>query len=325
MKDKTVMLEDAIMVKGLPCTAGTKMLENFTAPFDACVVEKLKNAGFKIGGQCAELKFGVEDVSEKQKPYPDVRAIREKSRYALYNDVWGTVKYQAAHNGFLYLQPSYGRVSRYGLIPCVSSMDQIGIFAQKSEDAFKLLEVIAGYDERDGMSLKDSEYRVADKKRNIKIGKIERLPNAFHLAYDILAAAEFANNISRYDGVTFGYRAGNYKNVNDLYVKSRTEALGFAAKYEAILGNIVLSDGYYEKYYDNAMRIRRLTKNALDEAFKKYDVLEIFPAIGMEYLTLSPLTGHPSLTFSKNRVKAVALAKHMDEDALYAYAREVIG
>lgn len=312
MKEKTVIVEDVIMVKGLPCTAGSKMLENFIAPYDSHVAEKLKNAGYVVE-TCATAEFGLADTNMRKA----AEAVCGGNKCALSNDVWGTIRRQALQHELVYLYPSYGRVSRYGLVQAVSSMDQIGVLAQKPEDAFKLLEVISGYDGRDGMSLKDAEYRTEAPKKKIKAGKFESTLPA-EGTFLILAAAEFANNISRYDGVKFGYRAGNYKNINDLYVKSRTEALGFDAQLYAVTGNIVLSQEYYQKYYDKAMRARRLIKNALYEAFKDCGVLEVPVSAGG--LALSPLTGCPSLSFVKNGIPTVALARHMDENALYAYA-----
>lgn len=325
MKEKTIILEDVIMVKGLPCTAGSKMLENFIAPFDSCAAEKLKNAKYQIE-TCAPPEFGI--ISGNGPKGVVDAMLPNRSRYVLSNDFWGNVREQALEYDFAYLYPSYGRVSRYGLVSSLSSMEQIGISAEKPEDTFKLLEIIAGYDERDGMSLPNADYRFADKKKKIKIGKFESsLP--LRGTFLILAAAEFANNVSRYDGVDFGYRAKNYKNINHLYVKSRTEGFGFDAKLYAILGNIVLSQEYYQKYYDKAMRVRRLIKNELEKALMECDIAEITVPENdlskLEYLRLSPLTGCPSLTFVKNGVPTVAFAKHMDENALYAYAAEVNG
>jgi len=317
-----ILLEDTIMVKGLPCTAGSKALENFIAPFDAAVVEKLKSAGFEIE-TCAAPEFGLGDILTHF-PRPPV----------LKNDVFGTVRQQVLQYNFAYLYPSYGRVSRYGLVPSVSSMDQIGIAAEKPEDCFSLLEIISGYDERDGMSISNAQYTNQITNNNntsqfsilnsqlIKIGKFQSsLPLSD--AFTILAAAEFANNVSRYDGVKFGYRAKNYKNVNDLYVKSRTESFGIDAKLYSILGNIVLSHGYYDKYYDKAMRIRRMIRDALADALKACDVVEVSP-VATEHAALSPLTGFPSLTFVKNGVPTAVFAKPFDEKALYKYIELIV-
>jgi len=223
--------------------------------------------------------------------------------------------------GNVFLYPTYGRVSRYGLIQSASSMDQIGILAD-IEDAFKLLEIISGYDNRDGMSMQNSEFCISEKARKLKITKFTERDQNISAVYSILSAAEFTNNISRYDGVKFGYRAKNFKNFNEMYIKSRTESFSADVKLKAILGNIVLSKNYYQKYYDKAMRYRGLVKSKLESLLKNCDILEITePESG--HFALSPLTGLPSLTFIKNGIKTIALAKQTDEDALYIYGKEV--
>ncbi|MCL1900951.1 MAG: amidase family protein [Firmicutes bacterium] len=317
MKEKTVLLEDSIMIKSLPCTAGSKMLSNFLALFDACVVEKLKKEKFELL-PVALSEFSLEDFCGK-KTKEVIGSIEGNS--LLCNDFSGNVrKFLKEDQTFLY--PTYGRVSRYGLIPSVSSMDRIGILAKSSGDAFKLLEIISGHDSRDGMSVLNSEYKIPQDARKLKITKFSESFENTDAVYSILSAAEFANNISRYDGIKFGYRADTFKGLNELYIKSRSEGLCADAKLKAILGNIVLSENYYQKYYDKAMRIRRLIKHKAENLLKNCDVLEILNPKNSDFL-LSPLTGCPSLTFIKNGVQTIAIAKQMDEDALYAYAKEV--
>jgi len=317
MKYKTVFLENSIMIKNLPCTADSKMLANFLAPFDACVVEKLKGGGY-VFDRCALAEFSLPDFDGKAKVE---FSLLKEGNFLLCNDFSGNVRklVLSQKEGFIFLYPTYGRVSRYGLVQAVSSMDQIGILTNNPKDAFKLLEVISGHDSRDGMSLLNSQFRIADKQRKLKTAKFNERDENISAVYSILSAAEFTNNISRYDGIKFGYRARN-KNLNDLYIKSRSEAFGADVKLKAILGNIVLSEKYYQKYYDKAMRTRRLIKNKIENLLKTCDILEIKePA--EEHFALSPITGCPSLTFIKNGVKTIILAKQTDEDALFNYIR----
>lgn len=321
MKEKTIILEDSIMQKGLPCTAGSKMLSNFLAPFDAYVVEKLKEKGFNKFLPVVLDEFSLENFDGK-KTSEAISLLFKKNECLLCNDFAGNVRKFFKEGNFYFLYPTYGRVSRYGLIPTVSSMDNIGIFAESFNDAFKMLEVISGHDSRDGISALDAEFRISQKGRKQKITKFNWSDENTEAVYAILSAAEFTNNISRYDGIKFGYRAKNHKGLNELYIKSRSESFGADVKLKAILGNIVLSENYYQKYYDKAMRYRRFIKEKIENLLKNYDILEISEPSSCDFL-LSPLTGCPSLTFIKDGVKTIALAKQMDEDALYIYSKEV--
>ncbi len=280
-------LEDSIMRKGSPAAAGSKILEVFLAPFDAAVVQRLRANNVAIVGITEMDEFGIAPVEGDSPLSGAVRALLDGAcDIALCNDFSGTVKRQAAENGLCYLHPRYGTVSRYGLIPSVSSMDQIGVLAQDAATCFRVLEMIAGHDERDGTSLPQEKYsfnsgagelaialppqlwegsRVRESLAK-KAALTDRMPEFFSLyapVQYILASAEISNNINRYDGIKFGYRSPQFSNLNELYLNTRTEGFGLDTKLAAIMGAYVLSQEQYEPYYDQAMRLRRRIRDEL--------------------------------------------------------------
>jgi len=271
------------MQKGVPTTMGSKMLESFIAPFDATVVTRLKENNIPIAGETK--LYEINDLK-------------------LCNDVSGYYR----HYGKCYIQPTYGTVSRYGLIPLACSMDQIGVACNDLREGFELLAKIAGNDPNDGAMFpeKSYEYKVLDRK--IKIGGVKNLKytDVYSQVYTILSNAEISSNDTRYDGIKFGYRTQNFKNLNELYVNTRTEAFDVKEKFSSILGALVLSKDYYLAYYDKAMRIRRLIKESLP--FDEYDVIELPPG----YEMLAQLAGLPSISFGD--VQLIAQAKN--ENAL---------
>lgn len=289
----TAVLDDTIFIKGYPARAGSAMLEGFIAPFDAAVTEKLRAADYRITGITAAQPFALGEL-EKSAADSTANAIEVLQNgdcdIALSNDVSGKLRRQSAGADLWYLHPGYGTVSRYGLIPTVSSMDQIGVLAQSFTDCFRVLEAISGHDERDGTSLPQEAYRYAES--DVPVFAIPQEPWAAAAqsqkvrmeaalegqttqscsisVYDVLAAvqciltcAEFSNNANRYDGVKYGHRAADVRGVNELYLRSRTEGFELNAKLHAILGAYVLSQGQYERYYEKAMRVRALLKHTL--------------------------------------------------------------
>ena len=239
-----------------------------------------------------------------------------KVDFVLCNDYNGAVSSVAVAQGVCYIHPPYGTVSRYGLIPSVTSMDQIGIVCKTPEEGLKALGLIKGYDPKDGtMSPNDAsavkpndaaavkpndaaavnsqDTSIAAKpqelSKEIKITEIEpEYSEVFTQIMQILCCAELSNNISRYDGIKYGHRAKDYNGLDELYKKSRTEAFGSEAKLAAILGAMVLSQENYTRYYDKAMRLRRLIRDSLE--FEKYDVIKT------KSPELSRLCGLPALT-----------------------------
>ena len=368
------VLEDSIMHRGHPVTAGSKMLEKFISPIDATVVSRLEAAGIGILGKAKMDEFGAKGLFEDSETGSGaVSAVADgQASFALCNDYTGDVGRQAAKKGLCYIHPTYGTVPRFGLIPAVQSMDQIGVVCKTPSEGSGVLSIIAGYDEKDGAMYPDTEpkmrssqfaMRDSDESENressgrrlrigfpvnvlsqihpdaaaagvvgIKVDAFEAVK--FELDYfdmyteimQILCCGELCNNISRYDGVKFGHRAEGYKGLKELYTKSRNEGFGADAKLAAILGSMVLSHGNYLRYYDKAMRIRRLIKESV--YFDEYDII-IVPA-GIEYgirlvarcAALPRLCGLPAMTMPLcGGITLIAAANR--EDVLFTAAEAV--
>ena len=345
-------LEDSIMHKGRPATAGSKMLENFVSPLDATVVRRLEEAGIEILGKTKMDEFGIAGLFEDspQAVPGAVSAVAEGVvSFALCNDYTGAIGQRAAESGLYYIHPTYGTVSRYGLIPSVVSMDQIGIVCRRPGDGFRVLSIIAGQDPKDGAMLvrearkhrgqgsgargqgageNNAECRmqnaeIGDGKLTIGVPQniFQKIPGEassvgligdfdtayFDLEYfdvyaqvmQILCCAEISGNIARYDGIKFGYRTESFANLNELYTKSRTEGFGQDTKLAAMIGAMALSQENYLRYYDKAMRIRRLIKESLE--FGKYDIILLSPLDKaeewrLELHALPRLCGLPAVT-----------------------------
>jgi aspartyl-tRNA(Asn)/glutamyl-tRNA(Gln) amidotransferase subunit A len=309
-----VYVDDSIMQKGKTASAGSKYLENFTAPFDATVITRLGEDTERV----VLGEFGLEAPA---------KALQAPM---LVNDVFGFIRKAAANQGLCYIRPTYGTVSLFGLIPTASSMDQIGVVCESLDQGFDILARIAGKDENDGAMFPEASYNYAKKEGSIRfaIPGGMTIPEAdkfgalmVALPYldvcdqvlTILAYSEISNNISRYDGVKFGYRAENYNGLNDMYVKSRSEGFGLPAKLAAVRGSMLLSEGYYEKYYVKAMKIRRLIKESI--RFDEYDVL-VLPAGS----PVAVLAGLPSVTFG-----GVELVANVCCEGTLCAAWEVLG
>lgn len=344
----SAVLEDSIMQKGRVASAGSKMLENFVSPIDATVVTRLESAGIKILGKTKMDEFGVAglfaDLNTEISGAAAAVADGEAT-FALCNDYTGAVRRQAAPRGVCYIHPTYGTVSRYGLIPAVPSMDQIGIACKVPEDGFRALSIIAGNDPGDGAMYSNAQLtgdggQWAKSKEKIRIGIPANVVSKtdgsdavgefakgfdtvdFELKYfdvitqvmRILCCAEISGCTTRYDGIKFGYRADGFKDLHELYTRSRTEALGPDVKLAAMIGAMVVSQEKYDKYYDRAMRIRRLIKESLD--FNEYDMI-IMPAPDAQdadklaLSALPQLCGLPSVTvpFRNSAITLIAGAR----------------
>lgn len=362
---ESAVLEDSIMQKGRPVTAGSKILENFISPLDATVVTRLEASGIKILGKTKMDEFGAAGLfaEAKEESSGAVSAVADgDATFALCNDYSGTVRRQAAARGVCYIHPTYGTVSRYGLIPAAPSMDHIGVVCKTPADGFRVLSIIAGYDPKDGamlpagqgLGLEGLGFRgqgLGDEgdegREGVRIGVpvnvLGQIPDTtaveefakgfetvdFELKYfdvyaqvmQILCCAEISSSTTRYDGVKFGYRASGFKDLHELYIKSRTEAFGPEAKFTAIAGAMLLSQEKYDKHYDKAMRIRRLIKESLE--FDKYDAI-ILPASGGEsgfrlaLHALPQLCGLPSLTMPFNGSGITLVADAGGEGVLVA-------
>ena len=313
-KQGNIAVDDTILVKDYPATAGSKMLENFVPLFSAEAVERVIAAGYTLSGKTAVGEFGLDLYGETSTN--DICAaaslVKEGSVKAALNvDLNGAPRRAAAIEGVTFIKPTYGTVSRYGIIAAACSGEQIGVTAGSAADAAEILSVIAGYDEKDGTSLKDVkniDYNCQAPAKGMKIAKVKELYEAaddavkakidsaaavykaqgaeveeisisllsqIQTAWTILMSAETTNNLSRFDGVKYGYRTEKYKNIDELYVGSRTEAFGFLTKATIIYGSDVLSKGRYEDCYDKSLKIRRIAVETLKELFAKFDALLI--------------------------------------------------
>lgn len=324
-----IALKDILCVKGERVTCGSKMLERFVSPYDATVVTRLRNADaviigktnldeFAMGSSTEHSAFGRVKLPQDESRVPGGSsggsAVAVKAGMAttsLGSDTGGSIRQPASLTGVVGVKPTYGRVSRYGLIAFASSFDQIGPFALTTRDAARVLQVVAGYDEQDSTSasVPVPDY-LAGMTRNIKglrVGlpkeylgpelqseirvSVERtvdvlrshgavieevsLPHTEYTiaAYYVLSTAEASSNLARYDGARYGKRADHASNLADMYERSRTEGLGTEVKRRIMLGTYVLSAGYYDAYYRKGQKVRRLIREDFEKAFSKVDCL----------------------------------------------------
>ncbi len=322
--------KDIFCAQGWRTTCGSKMLENFISPYDATVIVKLEQeAGMVSLGKVNMDEFAMGSSNETswfgpvRNPWDQTRVPGGSSGgsaaavaaalapVATGTDTGGSIRQPAALCNLTGLKPTYGVVSRYGMIAFASSLDQAGPMARSAEDCALMLSAMAGFDEKDSTSLErpaeDYSRCLGQPLKGLKIGlpkeffgegcgaevmaavqaaigEYQRLgaemvevslPNS-HLsvpAYYVIAPAEASSNLSRFDGVRYGYRAPEYSDLNDMYSKTRAQGFGAEVKRRILIGTYVLSHGYYDAYYLQAQRIRRLIANDFVEAFKECDVI----------------------------------------------------
>ncbi len=326
-----VVVKDVLATKGVPTTAGSKILEGFTPFYDATAVAKLKEAGAIIIGKANMDEFAMGSTTENSayktttNPW-DVNRVPGGSSggsgatiaagqcyAALGTDTGGSIRLPASFCGCVGVKPTYGRVSRYGMIAYGSSLDQIGPMTRTVEDSARVLNVIGGHDQRDSTSAdKPMDDFVASLSERTDLsgltiglpeeywgeGLSEEVSEACRAAiakaeelgaktvpiklsmteyaiatYYIIAMAEASSNLSRFDGVRYGHRSKDPKELIDLYTKSRTEAFGDEVQRRIIIGTYVLSAGYYDAYYRKAAQIRRLLRDDFIKAFESCDLI----------------------------------------------------
>jgi aspartyl-tRNA(Asn)/glutamyl-tRNA(Gln) amidotransferase subunit A len=322
-------IKDNICTLGVKTSCASKILGEFAPPYNATVMEKFNAAGGIMMGKLNMDEFAMGSTTETSF-YGATRNPWDLSRvpggssggaaaavaagecwYALGSDTGGSIRQPASYCGVTGMKPTYGTVSRYGLIAYASSLDQIGPLAKTAEDCAAVLDMIQGKDPHDGTSLDfdaghllenlstdltgmkvgipvdcfgdglDAEVRekvlaVADVLRS-RGAEVEecKLPIMEYVVptYYIIAAAEASSNLSRFDGVKYGWRAEGYEDLTDLYCKTRTEGFGREVQRRILLGTFVLSTGYYDAYYKKALQVKAVIKQAFDEAFQRYDLL----------------------------------------------------
>ncbi len=328
-----VAIKDNMCTTGLLTTCSSKILENFVPTYTAEAVRRLEDAGAVVIGKTNMDEFAMGSTTETsaykvtKNPWNEAHVpggssggscaavSAEECSFALGSDTGGSIRQPSSFCGVTGIKPTYGTVSRYGLIAYGSSLDQIGPVAKDVTDCAAVLEIISGHDTKDATSVarNDTDFTAAlvDDVKGMKIGipkdyfgeglnievrdavlsavrKLEEkgaVVEEFDLelvkyaipAYYVIACAEASSNLARFDGVKYGYRTKEYEGLHNMYKKSRSEGFGAEVKRRIMLGSFVLSSGYYDAYYLKALRVKGLIKKAFDEAFAKYDVI-IAPA-----------------------------------------------
>ena len=324
-----VAIKDNMCTKGLLTTCSSKILYNFVPTYTAEAVLNLEKAGAVILGKTNMDEFAMGSTTETsaygvtKNPWNTghvpggssggscAAVAAEECSYALGSDTGGSIRQPSSFCGVTGIKPTYGTVSRYGLIAYGSSLDQIGPIAKDVTDCATILEAIASHDVKDSTSVQREDYdfttALVDDVRGMKIGiprdyfgdgldpevkaavlgaakKLEEkgaIMEEFDLslveyaipAYYVIACAEASSNLARFDGVKYGYRTEQYDGLHNMYKKTRSEGFGAEAKRRIMLGSFVLSSGYYDAYYLKALRTKALIKQAFDKAFEKYDVI----------------------------------------------------
>ncbi len=324
-----VALKDNLCTKGMRTTCASKILENFVPAYTAQAVENLERAGAVVIGKANMDEFAMGSTTETsafgatRNPWNEAHvpggssggcaaAVAAKECFfALGSDTGGSIRQPASFCGVVGMKPTYGTVSRYGLIAYGSSLDQIGPICRDVADAAAVLEIIAGHDEKDSTSVKRGKLSFTDaltgdvkglrigiprdyfteglndevrqavlaaaealRKRGAVVGEFSLGLVEYAIpCYYTIAAAEASSNLERFDGIKYGSRAKKFEGLHDMYKKTRSEGFGPEVKRRIMLGSFVLSSGYYDAYYLKALRVKALIKKAFDEAFSDYDVI----------------------------------------------------
>lgn len=350
---RAVVVDDMILSKDMPTTAGTKMLEGYMSLLEAEVLTRLTASGYTIGGKAAVGEFAIDLLGETSHTgacmvdgkltNASAEILKAGEAMAVVGlDVNGTVRRAAAQSGLVSVKPTYGTVSRYGTIPVVCSGETVSVMSAAVTDCEEILDVIAGHDDKDGTSLseeqcsklkkgadvpairrvallksmtKDIDAEVAAKleqmraileKDGVEVCEIEDSNiAASRVAWNILMSAELCNNVSRYDGVKFGYRTENFTNIDELYTNSRTEAFGELLKTTILFGSETLSTDNYMKVYDKALRVRRVVVEAFAKIFGEFDAV-LMPACSTMAYTAEQIEANKHIAFEENFYTAPA-------------------
>lgn len=324
-----IALKDNICTKGMKTTCASKMLEEFIPPYDATVTSRLKDAGAIILGKLNMDEFAMGSTTETsfagvtKNPWNTecvpggssggaaAAVAAEEAFVALGSDTGGSIRQPSAFCGVIGIKPTYGTVSRFGLVAYASSLDQIGPIGRSVADCAATLQVISGADAKDStcVTTKEYDYMGALTKdiKGLRIGipsgyfkeglddevrksvleaanqlkELGAIVEEFELeaieyaipAYYVLASAEASSNLSRYDGVKYGYCNSDFEDLQELYKKTRSEGFGEEVKRRMMIGAFVLSSGYYDAYYNKALRVKALIKQGFDKAFERFDLI----------------------------------------------------
>ena len=352
-----IALKDVVCTKGLRTTCGSKILENFVPPYDATMVARLKEAGAVIVGKLSMDEFAMGSANENcafgtpHNPWnldhicggssggSAAAVAADECIASIGSDTGGSIRQPASHCGVVGMKPTYGRVSRYGLIAYASSLDQLGPLTKDVKDCAQMLQVISGYDQRDSTSVNcpvpDYLAALENGVKGMKVGipveyfeeglapEVEKavrnsikvleeagaeivevsLPHTGYgvAAYYVIAPAEASSNLARFDGVRYGYRNQEADSLLDMYRKSRSDGFGDEVKRRIMIGTYALSSGYYDAYYKKALQVRTLIVNDFKEAFQQCDVM------------VSPVTPNPAWKIGEK-----------DDDPLSVYLSDIL-
>lgn len=320
-------VKDNICTKGILTTCASKILTGFKPTYNSTAYEKLENAGAVLIGKLNMDEFAMGSTTETsfyggvKNPWDTERVpggssggsaaavAADEVYYALGSDTGGSIRQPCSFCGVTGIKPTYGTVSRYGLIAYASSLDQIGPIGKDVKDVAEILSAITGYDSKDGTSFKNDpmKFDLKGDIKGMKIGipeeyfgegldsevkdrvlgaakELEKegaiieyfsMPSLKYAipTYYIIACAEASSNLSRFDGVKYGFRAKDYEDLTELYYKTRSEGFGMEVKRRILIGTFVLSSGYYDAYYKKALQVKAVIKTAFDNAFEKYDAV----------------------------------------------------
>ncbi len=327
-KNGNIAVDDNILVKGSLNTAGSHILDGFESLFTAEAVERLEKAGYSVAGKANVGEFGLDllgetsyygaEVADGKLVGAGASLVADGTVEAsLSVDLNGAPRRAAMVSDVCFVKPTYSTVSRYGVIACACSGEQIGVTAKTAKKAATILSVIAGHDSKDGTSDKAEKYdytfegingkkaclikelfdmastetkeNILSYKQKLEKSGVTVDEVSFDLikeaatAWQILMSAETCNNLSKFDGVKYGYRTPSFKNIDDIYVGTRTEGMGFLAKATILYGSDVLSKGKYENCYDKAMRVRRIVTDKVKAILASYDFILIPVASEMSF------------------------------------------
>lgn len=346
---RSIVLDDMILTKNMPTSAGSKMLDGFMSLFDAEAVTRLTSAGYTIAGKAKCGEFAIDLLGETSYFGADFEngALTNDlckqvkgGAIGIGLDVNGYIRRASAQAGLVSIKPTYGTVSRFGTVAVACSGETVSIVAQDVSDIESVLGVIAGHDSKDGTSLSDElcakittpagqpkriavlsssldgidsdvmakidTLRAILEKNGIEVCVIES--DIFKLArpaWNILMCSELCNNVSRYDGVKYGYRSSTFTTIDELYTNSRTEAFGELLKSAILFGSDNLSDDNYDRAYDKALRIRRIIVDTFNRIFADFDAI-LAPVCSKMAYTAEDIAQNKHICFEENAYTAPA-------------------
>jgi aspartyl-tRNA(Asn)/glutamyl-tRNA(Gln) amidotransferase subunit A len=328
MDDFTVAVKDNICTMDMPVTCSSKMLENFTPPYDATVIERLRST-------CKITKSPMREFNLGQGANGIAKAVKSgEARFGLDSDTDGSIRRDAAEFGLVGYKPSYGAVSRFGLIASAGSFDQIGAVTHTVADAAFLISTVCGHDEKDsttnpnfklncqgldGFDIKSAKVGVLGKAESLAEAVQISVPTAKYslLAHNIIAYAEVSSNLSRFDGIRFGHRSSkSADSIDDLYTNSRTEGFGLEVQKNIIIGTYLLSAGNYEVYYKKARILQAMLRDELAAAFEKCDF--IITPCSDSFFVLANLAGLPAISLPCGNIHI--LGRRFDDENLLRFA-----